>query len=144
MLLGGQGVTQMWDVASGKEIRAFPEGAQSAALSPDGKHVLTGTGPVARLWGVESAGIRSTLDGHTAMVSALVFSPDGTRVLTGSRDGTARLWDAASRQEIRAFPHTGFVSSVAFSRDGKQVLTGTMRIGQANRNEQERATDPAG
>jgi sugar lactone lactonase YvrE len=122
---------RLWDVATGKEIRAFKgheDDVNSTAFSPDGKCVLTGSDDnTARLWDVATGQELRAFKGHETFVTSVAFSPDGARVLTaGSWDQTARLWDVATSQELRAFKgHETFVTSVAFSPDGKCVLIGS-------------------
>ena len=152
VLMEGNGVTQLFDVASGKADRAFPEGAQSAALSPNGKLLLTGNGPVARLWAVESTR-NSALDGHTAHelrtftglarpVGAVAFSPDARRVFTVSANQgdllqmvlsanqgkvtrqMVHVWDAAAAKVISSFSlSVKEGTSVTFSPNGKYLVT---------------------
>ncbi len=99
----------------------------SAAFSPDGARVLTGSwDKTARLWDAATGRAIRAFKGHRSSVSAVAFSPDGRRVLTGSEDKTARLWDAATGTEIRTFKgHENFVTSVTFSPGGERVLTGS-------------------
>lgn len=62
------------------------------AFSPDGTHVLTGSGDTARLWDAGSGKPIATLSVHTGPISpilALAFSPDGKRV-------RAATWDKRS------------------------------------------------
>ncbi len=98
----------------------------SAAFSPDGKQVLTGSGDgTAKLWDLSGRELQ-TFAGHNSWVSSVTFSRDGTQVLTGSQDGTAKLWDL-SGHEIQTFRgHADGVTSVAFSPDGQKVLTGSI------------------
>ena len=129
---------RLWDVETGEQIRTFItftkrwDHASSAALSPDGRWVLTASDDnTATLWDAEiteelklsDLKVR-TFRGHSKRVSCMAFSPDGRKVLTGSGDETAKLWDVETGQEIRTFTgHTSGLQSVAFSPDGRWVLT---------------------
>ena len=80
-------------------VRYSPHGAvASAALSPDGRFVATGSWDhSAKIWDAESGrAIRKLDGGHTGYVNAVEFSPTtahATELLTASDDGTARLWN---------------------------------------------------
>ncbi len=98
--------------------------AQSAALSPDGAHVVVAyvDGP-ARIWDVstEKAVLSLPVDGAWTAV----YSNDGKRVLTAD-DDAARLWDAETGRllaTLSAKSSLGIISA-AFSRDGERVVTG--------------------
>ena len=116
----------------------------SVAFSPDGRHVLSGSGGdyqdgqwlrssdnAIRLWDVETEELVRQFTGHTHMVSGVAFSPDGRHVLSGSQDKTIRLWDVETGRELRRFggwfsgKHTYGVTSVAFSADGNQAASGS-------------------
>jgi len=108
-------------------LRGHTDRVWTAAFSPDGTRVLTGSADnTARLWDAATGKVVTTLAGHAAPVAAIAFSPDGTRVLTGSEDHTARLWDATTGNLVATLAgHTGPLWAVAFSPDGKRVLNGT-------------------
>jgi WD40 repeat protein/serine/threonine protein kinase len=99
----------------------------AAALSPDGKVILTGSADkTARLWDAATGHPLGPPLRHPDEVRAVAFSPDGKTVVTGSHDGTARLWDADTGQPLgQPLRHQDRVNAVAFSPDGKVVLTGS-------------------
>ncbi|KAH8822220.1 quinon protein alcohol dehydrogenase-like superfamily [Flagelloscypha sp. PMI_526] len=107
------------------------------ALSPDGKHIVSGSfDNTVCLWDAESGRQLRKLVGHTNSASSVAFSPDGKRIVSGSDDKTIWIWDAESGKQLRKLVgHTLPVSSVAFSPDGKRIVSGsddkTVRIWNA-------------
>ncbi|HLN30388.1 MAG TPA: sigma-70 family RNA polymerase sigma factor [Gemmataceae bacterium] len=92
-----QGVVQLWDVATGKEVRAFSghqERVVCAAFSPDGRMLATGSlDKTLRLWEVESGMERRRIEGHEGYVRAVDFSSDGGLLAAASDDAPVYLWD---------------------------------------------------
>src|SRR5262249_55812351 len=72
-----------------------------------------------------AVGWRSSLRGHTDIVSYAAFNRDGSRIATSSWDGTVRIWDGTTGAEI-AVLNVGQVAlmSVEFSPDGTKVVVG--------------------
>ena len=132
ILLGNEdGTVQLMDAARGVELPGLQVQAtilaETAIISPDGHHILTGSGDGS----VQLRNLASTADlrifkGHTAPVTSVAFSPDGNKLLTGSRDKTAKLRNVATGKELQSFSgHRGAVTCVAISPDGRQVATGS-------------------
>lgn len=130
----GQGTSfdcdvHLWDLESGKELRRFKghtHGIRSLALSPDGRHLLTGSFDWSiRLWDVESGKEVRRFDGHTHWVAGVAFSRDGRHAVSASFDKTARIWEVETGKELKRFEVPQRVASVAFSPDGCRVLAGT-------------------
>jgi WD40 repeat protein len=87
---------RLWDVMTGKEIRAFtgPYPALGVvAWSPDGK-TLAAVSKVNTicLWEVETGGMIRCFNGHGDSVRSLAWSPDGTRLASASDDTTLLIW----------------------------------------------------
>jgi WD40 repeat protein len=130
LLTRGANGAILWDAKTGRQLRTFGghHGSVSAvAISPDWRHVLTGSADKTAIMSDLATGERlRVFVGHSAWVLSLAFSPDGREILTGSWDNTAALWDAETGERLRVFQgHSGEVHSVALSSDGRLVLTGS-------------------
>ena len=115
-------------MATGEKIRTFAGHRSlifSAAFSPDGSKVLTGSFDhnTVEMWNAATGKQFRTFRGHTwGSFLSVVFSPDGSKILAGSNDRTAKLWDAATGALLKTFSgHRADVHSVAFSPDGRKV-----------------------
>ena len=108
--------------AKGRSARVF-----SAAFSPDGRRIVTGsTEGTAKVWEAASGRELLTLKGHNDWVLWAAFSPDGQRIVTASEDQTAKVWDAASGTNLLTLRgHANEITSVAFSPDGQRIVTGS-------------------
>jgi WD40 repeat protein len=127
LTLGPQGAF-LWETATGKLLWHFQHGLlQTAALSPDGKTVLTaGQNGSAQLWDVTSGKVCHELRGHSRPVLTCAFSPDGGRVVTAGADWSSRLWTTATGAQEAVLKQRGPVFKVAFSPDGRTLATGGM------------------
>jgi hypothetical protein len=122
---------RVWDVATGKQRRAFPGAAlvTSLTLSPDGRTLATSAdnGKVIVLLETATGGRRAELRGHTEMLFQVAFAPDGRTLASGSMDGTIRLWDMPSGKEVgRLEGHRGWVLDLAFAPDGRRLVSASL------------------
>ncbi len=128
----------VWNAATGVAVQTIriPEQVHCAALSPDGRWVLTGGQGrregddqdvgVARLWEVATGNEREAFNVSPHPIHSLAFSPDGRRAAAGDDDGDVVLWDVVQGKWLSTLQaHTSQVTSVTFSSEGKQLLTGS-------------------
>jgi WD40 repeat protein len=128
LLTSNGAVVRLCQAATGKQIGADmgPHGGGriwAAALSPDGKLVLTGgADETARLWDASTGRPIGQPLQHQGAVNSVCFSPGGEIALTGSPD-VCRLW-SVTKDGLAELPRRlsgGWPG--AFSLDGKLVLT---------------------
>ena len=145
---------RIWNLATRELVLELPKESKgfdghdgpvrSAAFSPDGEHVVTGSGKKARIWRIngrcQTAGCETlsnpeargrssllrTLQGHREQVMTASFDRTGQRVVTASLDGTVRIWDVASGETLQIAQGPKVVSgnraSAALSPDGRAVV----------------------
>ena len=152
----------VWNVKDGHEIVTFHkddwmttkisarsmkygQALRCAALSPDGRYVLSGHatlggGMFSRiakiiLWdattGKKLQELAAIDDNMPPSINCVSFSPDGQQALAGSNDGTIRILNIPSWTELKRINgHPGKGSwgrgvwFVQYSRDGKYILSG--------------------
>jgi len=110
---------QVWNVSEARPFGGLLQhrsGALvSAAISPDGERVVTGSDDrTALVWHVATGRIVATLR-HGVPVSSAAFSPDGRQVITASSDG-ARLWDVLASGDREVALLTGLADALTGSR----------------------------
>src|SRR5439155_1157615 len=107
---------QVAQPAEGKELQVFKGHTGrvvGAALSPDGRRVLSGSeDTTVRLWDAATGQELLKMTGHTKKVYPVLFAPEN-QALSRSEDGTVRLWDLNTGKNIGVFAvRTDVVRSV--------------------------------
>ena len=102
----------------------------SVALSPDGRHIASGSGGYdnsLQLWDVATL----TADGPPMVghpgwnIFSVAFSPDSKRIVSGSYDGTTRVWNVANREQVAQMNgDQNSVLSVAFAHAHPWIVSG--------------------
>jgi WD40 repeat protein len=124
-----KGTVQLWDTATGKELRRWKAHAGEVArvlFAPDARSLVTTSeeAPV-RLWDVATGKPMREFRGNSRpATSAIAFTPDSKCLVTGWSDETVRLWDLASGKEICRFEKVA-AKRVAVSPDGKLLAAGS-------------------
>src|SRR5258708_19521024 len=97
----------------------------SVAYSPDGRHIITGSGDnTIRMWDAETgSAVGKPLEGHTRTVMSVAYSPDGRHIISGSEDNTILMWDAETGSAVGKplEGHTPTVMSVPSSPHTPQL-----------------------
>jgi len=108
-------------------LRGHDASVFQAVLSPDGQHILSGSGDkTVRLWARDSEESLHCFRGHTDEVWTVAFGPDGRSVLSAGPDGVRR-WDLITGQALAHWPSPlKETTSVGLAPDGRHALFGSM------------------
>jgi WD40 repeat protein len=124
---------RLWDLASGKPVRAILDsalhsshGPHALALSPDSKRLAAvADDQVIRLWDIASGKLVQAPESPRWRASIVLPAAAGRLVSAseGIGDGTLHLWDCATARELRrvGFKDNDWLSTAAISPDGRVV-----------------------
>jgi WD40 repeat protein len=130
---GASAAPRWWDVATGKEVRAFAGHhgpVRSAGFSIDGTTIATASEePFVRLWYAATGKPKGhRAGGGRLAIRWVAFCPDGKTLATSAPWHDPTLWDLATGRSLRDFGSR--VSAIpggalAFSADGKTLAAST-------------------
>jgi WD40 repeat protein len=109
-------------------MKGHTEPVYDVAFTPDGKHVVTGSGDkTIKVWDSATGKEIKALGGpagHQQLVLSVAVSPDGSLIASGGSDNTARVWDFPSSTPLRALAKSEGASILAVSPDGTKLAGG--------------------
>ena len=92
-LLVSAGLTQLWEIASGKRLWTKGNSVETLAISHDNKLVAGGShyGEVI-IWELDTGKEITRYNGHEGRITAVAFTADNRRVVSAGTMGTVRVW----------------------------------------------------
>jgi len=82
-------------------IPGHAEAVISAAFSPDGKYLASGSGDTTvRFWDVNTETPQHTCVGHKHWILAIAWSPNGKKLASGCKKNEIRLWDPTTGNQL--------------------------------------------
>ena len=125
----GRRAVILWDVDSGRELRALENVPQALGLafSPDGSLLAIGTreGEI-KLWNLRDFSHTTLRQPTRDFARSVAFSPDGARLAVALQTHEVEIWDVRERQRVESLHgHAAQVWSVAFSPDGTRLASGS-------------------
>jgi WD40 repeat protein len=150
---GGSSNLSLWNLQTGKQIKALVKGGAGEALlaieehrnqEPDDPNALVGdiahqvaftadgkilaaamSDKTIKLWNGKTGELLRTLTGHNYAVHAIAISSDGQTLISGSSDKTIKLWNLKTGQLIRTLRDSQPVYRLLLSSDGESLASVT-------------------
>jgi WD40 repeat protein len=114
---------RVWNAVTGEErfTAEHTDALFHVLFSPDGKRLLTTSGPGVNVWDATTGRMLFAMNG----IRGAAISPNG-KLLAGGQGNLVKLWDAASGEEVISLKgHGNTIRSVAFSPDGTRLVSGS-------------------
>jgi WD40 repeat protein len=98
-------------------------GVTALTISPDGRLLATGSGPVVTVWNADDGAQVRTLEPAGAAVDGLAFSPAADQLVGTAADGTATVWGLDDGRARHTLTLDGAARAVAWSPAGDTIAT---------------------
>ncbi len=118
--------TRVWDLRTGKLIRAFSRSIGPAAIDPSGTEMAFGPpGNVVQVFDIAKREPRLALFGHEGPINALRYDATGIDLVSSSGDGTVRVWNPKLSRLVATFAgHAGEVRVAEIDASLRRVVSG--------------------
>jgi WD40 repeat protein len=127
LVVVGPKQTSLFDSLTGRRVRVYDVSGGTAALSPDGRTLVTGdaAGSV-RFLDLRTGAVAASVSVHEGGVEHVGFTSHGKTAITSGEDGKSRVWDVATHQIVQTLAgHAGPIHGQAISPDGATLYTGS-------------------
>jgi WD40 repeat protein len=99
------------------EDTIFTVGSPTRSSQPESTHTI-------QVWNWRTGDRISSLEGHSAPITAIALSQDGKTLVSGSRDRTIKVWNASTGEELTTLTgHHSPITAIAISADGQTVVS---------------------
>jgi WD40 repeat protein len=121
------GTVRVWSVAGAKSAGATQvlggHGEEfTAAISEDGRTLVTTSGSIIRRW--QAGAVGTALRGHRGGVVAVEMAPSGRYLASAGADWTVRIWPLGDRDPPRVLSgHDGNIRALEISPDSALIAT---------------------
>ena len=105
--------------------RTFKFQGVGAAISSDGKLIVSQDDNVAKIWQTDGRSPNHDTAVSSNPVSIVTFSGDGRLIVSVALDNTVKLWNATTGQDLHTFSQSQKVTSVILSSDSTRLAFGT-------------------
>ena len=121
---GAEGRILLWDVKTGKQIRALAghsDEVNAVAFNPEGTMLASaGVDSTIRLWNPSTGEQAFILMGHQGAVRTVAFSPNGKKLISAGEDGRMLVWDVRTGELKKQIGgQTAAVNDLIFDSAGK-------------------------
>lgn len=118
------GTARIHDADRGKTLAVLDHGDEirAAALSQDGRRVVTGGSGTVQVWNAQTGKREHTIE--VDRISSLAVAADSRWVAVGTSDSSAYGFDLQTGERIGGFASLPFAARVHFSPDGKVLGVG--------------------
>jgi formylglycine-generating enzyme required for sulfatase activity/WD40 repeat protein len=124
---------RLWDIGTGKQLLALPDGRKPVAFSPDGRQIACQVEQGVRIWDALTGQEVRTFGVSCKRVA---FTPNGQLLVATSAGSPSRLmvWDVTDGRELLTVDAGEWGEALAVSPDGKVVAVGNLVFDLATGN----------